>query len=258
MAIDVVTAGVFAIVAAVIGAGAGYFLTQLSKNNSKIVEVSVIPTSLVDPGRLGPLSVSVDKGFITSQPSAENIKVPVKSAYNFTIDISNIGEDDLVTPDIDIMLDENAVMLPPEFKSDSIPIDKLKVVKDPNRPNYIRIIPQYINKQKRLSISVMSVNNKNEKCEVVISGVGIKQQAKVQEARLSTGVIVGLAITAGLVVGIIIGAFSLLFVITDPPISMETPTPFIVTSTLNTPYILPTSTPYMDVTPSTDTITSTP
>ena len=247
MSNDILVTGFFALLAAVLGAYAGYYFTQQSKDNRKVVEVSILPTLLVDPDRLGPLSMSVDKGFITGQPLEEDIKVPVSSAYNFTIDISNVGGDDLVAPDIDITLDENAIILPPEFKSDSIPLDKIKVVKDLKQPNYIRIIPQYINKQKAISISILSVNNKSSKCKVDISGLGIKQQAKVPEVKPSLGFFVGTIVVLALTIGAIVGMLSYrLFIFNTFPRYVVTSTPYITDT-------VPVSTFYEPSTPETPT-----
>ncbi len=242
MTIDNMTTEIFtllaAVLGAVLGAGATYYFSQQSKNKSKILETNTIPTSLVDPSKTGTLLISVDKELLTGQAADKGILEKVTSAYSFSISISNVGNDDIERPEIHITLDEKATILSCEFKPEPLTPDKYKIIKDPNRPNYLQIIPNYVNKQENFVISILSVNNQTEDSKVAIGGVGIKQQVKatiINEAQRQRDFFLG----AGFVIIILLIIYTFISFIetyyTSFLLLPNTPTPAVIATALSTP-----------------------
>lgn len=153
----------------------GYYERQKSKRR-KIALVDVSSTSLVDPSQIGPLSITTSKEILTGKAKDRGVSVPVESAFSFVIRVLNKGDDDLVRPEINITLDDNASILSTTIIRTPIPQDKIEIKKDPKNPRSIQVIPEYLNTQKYISISLLSVNNTSDTCNVLVSGIGIKQE----------------------------------------------------------------------------------
>src|SRR5690349_21616651 len=104
----------------------GRFYEKRDKSRRLIIETSITSTELVNPDKLGPISVLVDQGFITKKRVDSGKLIPVKSAYNYVISVSNIGLDTLENPEIDITLGDEARIVEMKVKSDVISEDKIE------------------------------------------------------------------------------------------------------------------------------------
>lgn len=171
--IQVIGTGLFALFAGVFGWFLSRYFGRRDKGRSKVIQTSSSIASIVNPKRIGPLSVSVDKEFLTSQPSDKGTTVPVSSAYSFSTRVSNIGIEDLENPEIDITLADGATIVQASADSDHISRDKINIQRDASQLNYVRITPQYINKGKEIVVSILSVGNQNNEYKVRVSGFGV-------------------------------------------------------------------------------------
>ena len=162
-----------AAVIAVVGYYFGRRKQLFDRNRQRVIETIVTVARLVNPKRFGPISVSVDKSLISGQSSDKGIYERVESAYSYVIDVSNAGLDDLDKPEINITLGNEAVIVEVTVNSDTIPEDKIDKQKVDMKPNFRRIVPEYLNRNDSLAISVLSINESSSKCEIMVGGKGI-------------------------------------------------------------------------------------
>lgn len=172
------------ITAAFIGLGAaiftfflGRYYERKDRGQRKIIETGVTATELVKPRKMGPISMTVEKAFITGDKTSKG-RLSVNSAFNYVIGVSNIGLDDIQKPEIDITLEETASIVEIKVNSDKISEDKIFYFQDKNRPYFRRIIPEYINRKDSLTITVLSINDPSQKCQVLVSGLGITHSTR--------------------------------------------------------------------------------
>lgn len=160
-----------AILAVILAFALGRFFERRDNRRRKVIETSYLSTPLVNPEQIGPLSVSVDKVFLTGQDGDKNASVQVSSAYSFVINIQNIGIDHIDAPDIDIKLNESASIVQYRIQSPALFEDRIRIEK--RAPNHLRITPDFLNSRNDLLFSIISINNTSELCEIFVIGRGI-------------------------------------------------------------------------------------
>jgi hypothetical protein len=174
----------------------GRWYEKRDKGRKKIIETNITKTQLVNPEKLGPISMYVDASFLMGNEPAEGVALAaVKSAYSYTIEVANKGLEDIDGPEINITLDSNAIIVEMKVNSETIPKDKIEERKDEKNRNFRRIVPQYLNRNDILSISVLSINNSSSNCKVLIGGLGIIHQERNprKDGRLSNSEVTALA-----------------------------------------------------------------
>lgn len=159
---------------AIFGALIAYFAFALQRKR-KVLEYVIFSMPLVrfSPEKQRNLSLAVDKFILTGDESSKGELVPINNAFGFEIEILNMGNEEIVEPSIEVKLHDSAKIIEYETKPTSEVSYKVSTSRESSSPNLVRIVPQYINKQDRLLIRLISTDNANLECHVKIRGMGI-------------------------------------------------------------------------------------
>ena len=166
--------GVIAIGLIVFFAGIYFERQRRRKRNS--LEYVISSTTLVDASKLinSPLSVSVDKEFLTGIQTDRGTSIPIKNATAFFVQLVNVGDQAIEQPVIEIRLDDKATIVQSETEPKSRQGYEIDKTRDPSSLNLLRVTPAYISSKDIFSITLLSVENANLNCEVKVFGRDIK------------------------------------------------------------------------------------
>ncbi|SRR6266849_3277245 len=163
------------VVGAVFGFLFAYLLFRLTQKR-KLVEYSVSSISLLrlKPGADSMLTVSVSKEALTGDPADHNEMLPLNTVYGFQI-LLNVGNEDIEKiDDIEIRLDTAAKIVRCETDPLSTPGYTITTRKDPVHFNMLHISVHYLNAYTSMVIRLVTTENADSSCTVVVHGVGIQ------------------------------------------------------------------------------------
>jgi|GEM_PF-6290554 hypothetical protein len=140
-----------------------------SKAREKVIETEIIQTELISP------EIS---GLIPVYTNIKRSRVSISSGYKYIINAKNIGLGEIEKPEFDISFDTNANIHKVKVDSKYLTPDKIELPSGIQRPNYCRVIPQYMNKGHTLTIAVTTINNEIKNCNIDVRGAGILHRKK--------------------------------------------------------------------------------
>jgi hypothetical protein len=207
------------VVGAVLGFLLAYLLFRLTQKR-KLVEYSVSSISLL---RLKPsvdsvLTVSVSKESLTGDPADHNEILSLNTVYGFQI-LLDVGNEDIEKiDDIEIRFDTAAKIVRCETDPISTTGYTITTQKDPAHLNMLRLSVPYLNAKASMVIRLITTENANSSCAVMVHGVGIRTRP----AR-SLSFFINVGFTFAILLAVIAGLLSFIFRIQGVSIPPTTP-----------------------------------
>ncbi len=177
-----------AIAGAIVGGICTYVVSILLRTR-KIIEydTSSMPLLRFTPASDHALTVSVDKSTLTGDSADKGVPIEVKSAYGFQIDLLNTGNEPIVQPNVEILLDKTAKIIEYETQPSSSSAYEVKVIKDKLTPNILNLTVPYINSGEHILVRLISTENENRQCGVKALGLGVKTRRRARNLPFLVG-----------------------------------------------------------------------
>lgn len=201
------------LVGALVGFLGAYALLRLQRSRKKIeYNVSSVPLLGYRPVTGSPLSVAVDRFALTHEEADKEVFSPVNSAYAFSINLKNTGNEVVTQPVVKVTLDSSAKIVQYETKPETGPGYEITKHEDRSKPNVLHLTIPFINRNADFLITVFSVENSGNECNVNITGPDVYPYKTTGERRIGsrfllTGLGLGFPISVALIAYLIAGPY---------------------------------------------------
>ena len=162
-----------ALVGGLVGFLVAYFAFRLRRDD-RVIEYYRTSFALLEYEPSSALQITVPETILVGDADGEKKRVPVETAYGFSIKMENVGNQVVDDCTVEVQLDRQAKIVDCRTAPKPKPRYELCAERDQEAPNIERLFVPYINPGDTVSVHILSVNNADDACQVEILAKGVE------------------------------------------------------------------------------------